>query len=324
MADLAGRKSCSDTAGARTDVPTLLPIAPIDRTGPQPGGWNGEKQIACTLQPRAGGLDPEACIPGGAFVLGDTLALGDLASHPQRVRVVEPFLLDVHELTVARYRAAIAAGFVAPDASPVPNPSKDGACTWSVGASPAVPAPGVDRETLPLTCVTWYTARAVCKFLGGDLPTEDQWEYAATAAGRVQETAYPWGDAFPDCARAAIGRVRTGIVSLDTCAADTTTPVVAVDALPWSAGDVTPQGIAGLAGNVHEWLVNGLVPYDHPAWASAGLRRPFAIEKEAPMRAARGSDWAGLVATATGSTRRAEPPISTYDNVGFRCARSAR
>ena len=35
------------------------------------------------------------------------------------------------------------------------------------------------RATLPATGVDWEHAQAYCKSLGGSLPTEEQWEYAA-------------------------------------------------------------------------------------------------------------------------------------------------
>ena len=43
------------------------------------------------------------------FILGDVLALEDLdaRSQPERVRAVEPFLLDRYEMSVGRYRDAV-------------------------------------------------------------------------------------------------------------------------------------------------------------------------------------------------------------------------
>ncbi len=315
-ADLAARTTCLDRAGERSPVVATSPSGALDVPVAPPAPWAGDDAGACTVTPSA----TEVCVPSGAFVLGDRLALEDLErrSQPERMRVVEPFLIDRYEMSVARFRDAKSRGFVPPDATPIANPQasltrdvRAGMCTWSE-------AP-LGRESFPLSCVSWVTARALCRFLGGDLPSEDQWEYAATAAGRDVETPYPWGRDLPSCDRTVYAR--TGIPPAD-CAALPIGPLAVDDPL-LVAGDVSPLGIVGLAGNVEELLATAFVAYGDPAWERAGLRRPLE-EAEAPMRAARGADWSvgGLFATA--STRRSEPVVAAYDNVGFRCARRGR
>jgi formylglycine-generating enzyme required for sulfatase activity len=256
------------------------------------------------------------------FTLGDDLALsdGDFRAQPERVRVVEPFLMDTYEVSVGRFRDALQHGFLPPHAGdPLANTgpiSPDNACTWTK-------EPG-DREAYPVSCISWDTARAFCRFMGGDLPAEDQWEYAATAAGHVQETSYPWGDDAPDCDRAVIGRrAPLGVAAEDVCTARFgPTPV---DDATWAhpGADVSPLGIVGLAGNVSEWTSSGFLPYDHPAWGDAGLRAPLLPQEHAPMRSLRGGSWASHIVSATGSARLAAPPLPSHD-VGFRCVRRGR
>ena len=241
-------QSCVDCPGELVPVDTLLSRGRLDRRGPAPPApWSGDDPVMCTVQPRGPGplLDDEVCIPGGAFLLGDTLALTDLehCTRPERVRVVAPFLLDVHEMTVGRFREAIRRGLV-PLTGEQGVFRNDGpltpqnACTWNEGATPDVPAAGIDRESFPLNCVAWEQARAVCRFFGGDLPAEDQWEYAATAAGRPRETQYPWGDELVTCEHAVVQRAAAPPSNRRAPAFGPT----AVNDPSWTLRDVTPPG----------------------------------------------------------------------------------
>lgn len=94
----------------------------------------------------------------------------------------------------------------------------------------------IGRERHPVVNVTWREAMDYAASIGGSLPTETQWEFAARGTGSRK---YPWGDSEPTCERAHYG----------ACDPRGT---IAVMARPDGA---TPEGIYGLAGNVWEWVV---------------------------------------------------------------------
>ncbi len=216
-------------------------------------------------------LPERACIPGGAFVFGDaffrpTDTTGDIRieARPERVVVLSRFAIDRDEVTVERFRQALARGFVPPtavaanevDGPPAGTPPD--ACTWS--AAPR------GREAYPLSCVTWDTARAFCKFEGGDLPTEAEWEYTALAAGRRAKATYVWGEDAPTCAKAVFGRssLRPDCTELS-------------EGLPPGDApneDVTPLGVRNLTGSLEEHVRDDHAPFTADCWTRAPVRDP--------------------------------------------------
>jgi len=101
------------------------------------------------------------------------------------------------------------------------------------------------RPWHPVACVSWWEAEAFCKWAHRRLPTEAEWEMAASLdPGTGARRRFPWGDTLPLPEQA----------NLDYRAAGT----VDVRALP--AGD-SALGCRQMIGNVWEWVVDTFGPY---------------------------------------------------------------
>ena len=270
------------------------------------------------------------CVPGGVFVMGDRTDEIDfpkeqfLSVVSERVVRVRKFWIDRNEITVGRYRAAVARGFRPEEFEPAenegpfkPTPTAATACTYS--AKPR------GREDYALSCASWVTLRELCQFEGGDLPTEAQWEYVARAAGGTGARRFPWGATDPACDMALFGRTSgTG------CPKEPWPKELAVvdenGASPFET-DRTPLGVYGLAGSLSEFVLDSIAEYTDTcwtssAWDSATCSGPFPTAKEAAdpdlRRVARGGSWIAPPGFVRGTVRIKASLASPF--YGARCA----
>ena len=288
-------------------------IATLEAPPPtRAGTWDRAREVPCS----AAGSDGRVCVPGGYSVLGD-LGLEGLSDNllldsvPLRPVYLEPYWMDVTEMTVGRYRALAAQGGLQgePPQFPIPSDTTRAGCTW-LGVDVAT------NDNLPLTCINWASAREVCERFGGALPSEAQWEHASR--GRGQQRDFPWGDDEPTCCAAALSRLWDPAVSHEC--PDVGVPPVGSYAgrEGCSSADVSRDGILDMAGSVSEHVADFFLPYDHPCWAGEGvLHNPVCdVEGETNVRSARGGDWTSGLLTSLSALRGSALQSQAQ---GFRC-----
>ena len=243
-----------------------------------------------------------ACIPGGPFIRGRDD--GPANEGPAATVHLQTFYMDLHEATIAEYKACKKAGDCS-RGGPLYN--------------------DFSRPKQPIVGPNWFAAVKYCEAHGKHLPTEAQWEKAARGPDGAL---HPWGNEPATCELAVIkdGRGRScGVEKKKEHPKKGRT---------FEIGS-RPPGVYGLydmMGNAWEW-VHDWASDDYAACgeACAGVdpKGPCDGAEECPghdQRIVRGGSWYWPASHATGTYRRKHYPqneISNFHHFGFRCAASS-
>jgi formylglycine-generating enzyme required for sulfatase activity len=218
-------------------------------------------------------------IPGGEFILGGNESDD---AHAQ-VLALPNVYIDRTEVTNAAYARCVAAGACTPQGSV---------------ASKTHPSYAADAQyaNFPALNVSWAQAQSFCGWAKKRLPTEAEWEKAASwNAATHTKTIWPFGNEF-DPAKLNSDESKVG---------DTT-----------EVGQFGPEqnGTVDMSGNVREWTSSLLKPF--PYDEADGREDP-----QAPgARVYRGGSWAQTQGKAKAIYREGADPGSSFNEIGFRCA----
>jgi formylglycine-generating enzyme required for sulfatase activity len=305
-------------------------------TDPLEKWWNGLD--ASSSSTRARGvvmlrtpLQDKVRLPGGRFTMGSTNTEIEAALNLTRREIVQPcpdpipdpmpqncarlvrtfltetaahvvdlrpFAIDRTEVSVGAYDRCVASGACQRAQFPLGDPH-------------------FDRPNLPVTFVSWDSARSYCAFVGGRLPTEAEWEFAARGENH---RIFPWGNVYnPHLVNhGTLNSAQT------TDATDGYELVAPVDAFLDGA---TPEGVLQMAGNVSEWVfdffsldVSAVAPGNPEVaqgYEEAAQNNPTG-PKTGVVHVVRGGSYEQGAAFVRAASRNAEWTFAS--DVGFRCA----
>jgi sulfatase modifying factor 1 len=248
-----------------------------------------------------------ACIPGATFERGTTevhrCEQGENRS--QRTRfgppvpvTVEPFYLDLTEVTVAAYHACVASKECPKDGPRYNDFSRPGQ---------------------PITAVSWFHADTFCKAQGKRLPTEIEWERAARGDDNAHDASPP---SCPD------------VVVMSEKGRSCGTPKAGSHPEKGRVLEVktTPPGPFGLfemRGNAEEWVADWFHPDVVACGEACGGNNPQgpcagqATCPRFPKKMVKGGSWYWPAEHARAWHRRPwQPDNRPPHHFGFRCAAS--
>jgi gamma-glutamyl hercynylcysteine S-oxide synthase len=155
----------------------------------------------------------------------------------------------------------------------------------------------------PVCHVSYHEAEAYARFRGKRLPTELEWEAAASwDPGAGVRRTYPWGETPPDRSLANLDQLSFG-----------TAPIGAY------ALNESPIGCRGMIGDVWEWTSSNFGPW--PGFRSFPYEEYSQVFFGTEYKVLRGGSWATRPGAIRNSFRNWDYPIRRQIFSGFRCAR---
>ncbi|MBK8619485.1 MAG: SUMF1/EgtB/PvdO family nonheme iron enzyme [Anaerolineales bacterium] len=219
-------------------------------------------------------------VPAGEFIMGSNNG-NSIDEQPAHQVYLDAFYIDKYEVTNAQYKVCVSLGSCKPLSNEVYYKTPK-------------------YSDHPVTYVDWYAAGAFCAWREARLPTEAEWEKAASNG---KEANYPWGNAI-DCSFANYRGANK------YCVGDNT-PVGSYE------NGKSIYGVYDMVGNVMEWVSSKFA--DYPYIAEDGRED---LESDNP-RIIRGGSWNSKESVIHITSRAWMPPSSAEFDFGFRCAKDA-
>jgi formylglycine-generating enzyme required for sulfatase activity len=224
-------------------------------------------------------------VPAGTFEMGTSVKICPMWQlKPRQVTLTRPFCIDRTEVTQRAYVACQDKDVCYRDPTGLPMSKK--------------------LYDQPKDYVEWEEALTFCKWRGGRLPTEAEWEFAARGTdGRL----YPWGNDTPTRAHWP-GHPPPGKPEL-----------VNVGTHPKGRSFF---GLDDMSGNVTEWVADLCGMHDtRPDTDPQGPDFPYT---DHPCHLVRGAAWSAFDDSWASATFRQFGNVGSDHQTGFRCAYEPR
>ena len=254
-------------------------------------------------------------VRGGKFNFGSDNGLD--REKPEQEVIIQSFLIDKNLVTVEDFRIFINSSNYTTEAEIFGNAIvyNDSINNWQLvdGANWEYPLGKYKSMALynhPVTQVSWNDACAYCKFYDKNLPSEVQWEYAASERGQKKNQLFYWGNDLLVNNKHMCNTWTSGYPNI----------IGIQDGFKYTSPighfEANSLGIFDMAGNVWEWCDNWHLPYE----GNSQIFPPDLLG-----RAQRGGSFLCNSKYCYGfrlSARSATSPESSLFHVGFRCVKN--
>lgn len=218
-------------------------------------------------------------IPQGNFSMGNKTL---------RTVFLDAYYMDVYEVTNGMYKDCV-------DNGPCQPPLTERSLTRDAYYG------NPEFSNYPVVYVNWDQAQTYCRWRGGRLPTEAEWEKAAR--GDAGARSLPWGEDLT-CEK----------TNYDQCFVGDTTEVGSYP------DGVSPYGIHDMMGNVWEWVADW---YSTSYYLSSPALNPNG-PKSGTARVLRGASFDEYTNMMRVSYRGYDVPLNATYEIGIRCVQEVR
>ena len=219
---------------------------------------------------------------------------------PIHTVTVPSFQMMKTEVTVGMYKACVDAGACTAPGCTGTSTSSGNFCNY-----------GANATNHPVNWLSWRQMMEFAAWMGARLPTEAEWEFAASSRGTG---VYPWGGASPSSTLADYGSSDGTSVTCSKMSGN------------------SAEGLCDMAGNVWEWVQDEYhnsytgAPTNGSGWCT-GVCPVNASDSvynasNGAYRVLRGGSWYYGAGRLRAANRHYSPPAGQNSNHGGRLSRS--